>query len=113
VTGFGLLGNVHELAAASGLSAEIDAAAIPAIDGVLELLADERALAGGSRRNRADAEGFTTWDAGVEDPRRRLACDAMTSGGLLAAVAPARAAEIDGWLVGRLIDGPAGSIAVR
>jgi selenide, water dikinase len=113
VTGFGLLGHVHELAAASGLSAEIDAAAIPAIDGVLELLADERALAGGSRRNRADAEGFTTWDAGVEDPRRRLACDAMTSGGLLAAVAPARAAEIDGWLVGRLIDGPAGSIAVR
>ena len=31
----------------------------PAIDGVLDLLADERAVAGGSRRNRADAEGFT------------------------------------------------------
>ena len=35
-------------------------AAVPAIDGVLDLLADERALAGGSRRNRADADTFTT-----------------------------------------------------
>jgi selenide,water dikinase len=112
VTGFGLLGHAHELAAASGLAAEIDAAAIPAIDGVLELLGDERALAGGSRRNRADAEGFTTWAATVEEPRRRLACDAMTSGGLLAAVAPSRAGELDGWVVGRLVAGPAGSIDV-
>src|SRR5215207_2871773 len=38
VTGFGLLGHVHELAAASGVAAEIDAGAVPAIDGVLELL---------------------------------------------------------------------------
>jgi selenide,water dikinase len=113
VTGFGLLGHAHELAAASGVAAEIDAAAIPAIDGVLDLLADERALAGGSRRNRADAESFTTWEAGVDEPRRRLACDAMTSGGLLAAVAPERAAEVDGWVVGRLVAGPAGAIRVR
>src|ERR671929_382409 len=47
VTGFGLLGHAHELAEASGLAAEIAAAAIPAIEGVLELLADDRALAGG------------------------------------------------------------------
>ena len=53
VTGFGLLGHVHELAAASGLAAEIDAAAVPAIEGVLALLETEDALAGGSRRNRA------------------------------------------------------------
>src|SRR6185436_13646217 len=38
VTGFGLLGHVHELAEASGVAAEIDAGAVPAIDGVLELL---------------------------------------------------------------------------
>jgi selenide,water dikinase len=111
VTGFGLLGHVHELAAASGVAAEIDAAAIPAIDGVLALLDDDRAVAGGSRRNRADAESFTTWGS-VEEPLRRLACDAMTSGGLLAAVAPSRVAEIDGWVVGRLVSGTAGSIGV-
>jgi selenide,water dikinase len=112
VTGFGLLGHVHELAAASGLAAEIDGAAIPAIDGVLDLLSDERALAGGSRRNRADADGFTAWGDGVPEPRRRLACDAMTSGGLLAAVPAGGEAAIDGWVIGRLVAGEAGTIRV-
>jgi selenide,water dikinase len=112
VTGFGLLGHVHELAAASGVAAEIHADAVPAIDGVLELLETDAALAGGSRRNRADAETFTTWADGVPEARRRLACDAMTSGGLLAAVPAERAAEIDGTIVGRLVAGHAGSIAV-
>ncbi len=107
VTGFGLLGHVHELAAASGLAAEIDAAAVPAIEGVLELLADERALAGGSKRNRADAERFTTW-GDVEEPRRRLLADAMTSGGLLAAVP----GDMEGWVVGRLTAGEPGTISV-
>src|SRR4051812_45651979 len=111
VTGFGLLGHTHELAFASGLAAEIDASAVPAIEGVLELLADERALAGGSRRNRADADGFASW-GDVPPPRARLVCDAMTSGGLLAAVAPERAGEIDGWVVGRLRDGPPGALIV-
>src|SRR3954452_18971277 len=113
VTGFGLLGHVHELAAASGVAAEIDAGAVPSMDGVLALLADERALAGGSRRNRADAESFTSWADSVPEPRRRLVCDAMTSGGLLAAVAPERAGEIDGWPVGRLLPRPAGPPPVR
>src|SRR5690242_8183281 len=76
VTGFGLLGHVHELAAASGLAAEIDAAAVPAIDGVLELLESDAALAGGSRRNRADAETFARFADGVLEPRRRLVTDA-------------------------------------
>ena len=33
VTGFGLLGHLHELALASGLAAEVEAAAVPAIEG--------------------------------------------------------------------------------
>jgi selenide,water dikinase len=110
VTGFGLLGHLHELAAASGLAAEVDAAAVPAIAGVLDLLAGEQALAGGSKRNRADAERFTTWGADVPEPRRRLLCDAMTSGGLLAAV-PAGAA-MEGSAIGRLVAGEPGTISV-
>jgi selenide,water dikinase len=94
------------------VAAEIDAAAAPAIDGVLELLTDERALAGGSKRNRADADTFTSWAQAVPDPRRRLVCDAMTSGGLLAAVAPDRAGEIDGWVVGSLVAGEPGAITL-
>jgi selenide,water dikinase len=112
VTGFGLLGHVHELAEASGLAAEIDAAAVPAIDGVLEVLETDAALAGGSRRNRADAETFTTFSPDVPEARRRLVCDAMTSGGLLAAVAPERARAIDGAVVGRLVDGAPGTMNV-
>jgi selenide,water dikinase len=112
VTGFGLLGHVHELAAASGVAAEIDAAAVPAIDGVLELLESDAALAGGSRRNRADAETFTRFADGVAEPRRRLVTDAMTSGGLLAAVAPERAGVVEGAVVGRLVAGVAGTIRV-
>jgi len=111
VSGFGLLGHVHELAAASAAAAEIDAAAVPAIDGVLALLAGEEALAGGSKRNRADAESFTTWADAVAEPRRRLLCDAMTSGGLLAALPDG--AAIDGWVVGHLAAGEPGTISVR
>jgi selenide,water dikinase len=112
VTGFGLLGHAHELAAASGVAAVLHAAAVPAIEGVVELLGDDAAVAGGSRRNRADAEGFTTWADDVPEPRRRLLADAMTSGGLLAAVAPERAGEIEGSVVGRLVEGEPGTIRV-
>jgi selenide,water dikinase len=113
VTGFGLLGHLHELAAASGLAAVLDAGAVPAIPGVLELLTDDRALAGGSRNNRRAAEGYATFEPTVDEVSRRLVCDAMTSGGLLVALAPERAGEVPGDLVGRLVAGRAGEIAVR
>ena len=58
VTGFGLLGHLHELTLASGLAAVLEAGAVPVIDGVLDLLADDRAIAGGSRNNRRYAEEF-------------------------------------------------------
>jgi selenide,water dikinase len=112
VTGFGLLGHLRELAVASGLSAEVDASAVPAIPGVLELLADDRALAGGSRNNRRYAEDYAVFQDGVDEVRRRLVCDAMTSGGLLVAVARERAMEMPGHVIGRLTEGDAGVITV-
>ena len=113
VTGFGLLGHLHELALASGMAAELRTAAVPAIDGVIELLAreDDGAVAGGTRRNRAHAEQFTVFDAGVPEMLRWLVCDAMTSGGLLAAVPAASADEIPGVVVGRLVAGAPGTIS--
>ncbi len=114
VTGFGLLGHLRELAVASGLAAEVDAEAVPAIDGVLELLADEdeAAIAGGTRRNRAHAESFAAFASWVPAARRWLVNDAMTSGGLLVAVSWERAGELPGPVIGRLVEGPAGTIAV-
>ena len=112
VTGFGLLGHLHELTLASGVSAVIAATGVPAIEGARELLEDERAIAGGSRNNRRYAEEFASFDAGVDEVNRRLVTDAMTSGGLLVAVAPERAAELPGTVIGRLVDGEAGTIEV-
>jgi selenide,water dikinase len=114
VTGFGLLGHLHEMAEASGLSAEVTAEAVPAIEGVIELLGDpgERAIAGGTRRNRAHAETFATFAPDVPEARRWLVSDAMTSGGLLAAVPESEAAGMPGAVIGRLLEGPAGEIRV-
>jgi len=112
VTGFGLLGHLHELTLASGVAAVVESMAVPAIDGALELLADERAVAGGSRNNRRYGEEFATFEDGVDEVLRRLLTDAMTSGGLLVAVDPARAGEVPGVVVGRLLDGEPGTIRV-
>jgi selenide,water dikinase len=113
VTGFGLLGHLHNVARESGLAAELDAAAVPAIDGVPALLADGAAVSGGSARNAEWAATFATVDAGVEPWRTRLVTDATTSGGLLVALPAERAGEVPGAVVGRLVDGAAGTISVR
>jgi selenide,water dikinase len=115
VTGFGLVGHLHHLARESGMAAELDSAAVPALEGVRALLQGEEPIgsSGGTRRNASWAQAFTTYDDRVPPWTRRLLSDATTSGGLLIAV-PARTAPlIAGWRVGRLLDGPAGTIRVR
>ena len=112
VTGFGLLGHLHHVARESGLAAEVDAAAVPAIDGVAALLAGEDAVSGGSRRNAEWAAEFTTIHPRVEPWRARLITDATTSGGLLAALPAAAASALPGTVIGRLVDGPRGTITV-
>jgi selenide, water dikinase len=121
VTGFGLLVHLHELAAASGVAAEIEASAVPVIEGALELIASGNATSGGSRRNREYAAPFTTFAADVPEERRALLFDAMTSGGLLIAAKADRADELERALataapgsarIGELAEGEPGTIAV-
>jgi selenide,water dikinase len=107
VTGFGLLGHLHELARASGCAAEVVAEDVPAIAGVLELTSS--AIAGGTKRNREHAASFATFGDGVSEAHRWLLCDAMTSGGLLAATPNAMD---EGWIVGRLVEGEPGTIRI-
>jgi selenide, water dikinase len=115
VTGFGLLGHLHELAVASGTGARIAADAVPALGGALDLLA-AGALAGGSRRNREWVDPHFDWEADVPEPLRALLCDAMTSGGLLVAAASERAdamaQALDADPIGELTAGGPGRIAV-
>jgi selenide,water dikinase len=111
VTGFGLLGHLRELAAASGVAAEVEASAVPAIPGVLDLLRGaEPPVAGGTRRNRSWVEEVAVWADGVSEERRWLLCDAMTSGGLLICAEPG--ADAPGVRIGRLVKGEAGRISV-
>lgn len=112
VTGFGLLGHLHNLARESGVAAEIDAASVPVLPGALERLSDGSGISGGARRNREYAGSFTRFGDEVPEELRALACDPVTSGGLLVAVVPERAASVPGTVVGRLLDGEAGTISL-
>ena len=112
VTGFGLLGHLHGLGRESGLAAEVRAEAVPALDGVLSLLDDGVGVSGGGRNNRSYADTFTTFAADVTEARRRLICDPTTSGGLLVSIPPARAGELEGAVIGRMLDGEPGEISV-
>jgi selenide, water dikinase len=111
VTGFGLLGHLHELAKASGVAAEVDAGVVPTIDGVIDLLlSDEPPVAGGTRRNREWVEPHVSWADDVPEELRWLVTDAMTSGGLLIAAAPGSGAP--GTRIGRVVPGEPGQISV-
>ena len=82
VTGFGLLGHLYKMARASGVTAVIDAAAVPYLDGARAALAAGY-VSGGTRRN-------LDWvapqlDTTLPESELLLLADAQTSGGLLLA----------------------------
>ena len=83
VTGFGLLGHAYKLARASGVTAVIDAAAVPYLDGAREAVRGGY-VSGGTRRNLAWVAPHAGFD-GVDEEEQLLLADAQTSGGLLVA----------------------------
>ena len=83
VTGFGLLGHLHKLARASGVTAVLDAAAVPYLDGARDSARDGY-VSGGTRRNLDWVRD--SLDAGsLPELELLLLADAQTSGGLLVA----------------------------
>lgn len=83
VTGFGLLGHLYKLARASDVTAVLDTAAVPYLDGARQAVRDGY-VSGGTRRNLEWVTPFTDFGTTDEDTRLLLA-DAQTSGGLLVA----------------------------
>lgn len=86
VTGFGLLGHLRGMTAAAGVGAQVEAAAVPVLDGARDLL-EAGAVAGGTRRNHAFVTPSVVW-GGTPLVTQHLLADAQTSGGLLLACAP-------------------------
>jgi selenide,water dikinase len=121
VTGFGLLGHVHNLALGSGLSARIEAAKVPTF-AATQRLAAEGLVPGGSKANLRYVEATTTFEDAVSQDDRLILADAQTSGGLVIAVAPENEAQLLEQLeangvdvretIGEIVDGPAGHIQV-
>lgn len=121
ITGFGLVGHARNVAAASGVTVEVDAGKLPAF-------ADWRhyhgkgCMSGGSKRNKEAAQAYLEVGEGVEDPLVDLAVDAQTSGGLLIAVEAAKADDLlakvqaagnpEAAVVGRVVE-QAGDKVVR
>ena len=106
VTGFGLLGHLHKLARASGVTAVIDSAAVPYLDGAREAL-KAGYVSGGTRRNLDWVAPHVDLTA-VSDDEALLLADAQTSGGLLIA------GEVPGApVIGELVRRGSHTIVVR
>ncbi len=91
VTGFALLGHLVEMAAGSGLSAELWFSKVPAVIPEIGWYISQQSIPGGTHRN---------WDSyghrigSITDEQKALLADPQTSGGLLVAVNPSAAAEV-------------------
>jgi selenide, water dikinase len=110
VTGFGLLGHLRELAAASGVGAVIRVDRVPVIDDALRM-ANAGHVPGGTQRNRDFAGVDVDFDDKVSDDARTLLFDPQTSGGLLLAVPRERFEALGAALTARGVRGsPIGSL---
>ena len=130
VTGFGILGHLHEMLEGSACAGELDFAALPLFDGALEYAA-EGVVPGRTADVIEYAAAFTTWPGHAapsgecEDTGDlamwRVLCDPQTSGGLLLSVAPEKADALVAAIsaravvpsvIGRAVEGRAGTIRV-
>ena len=106
VTGFGLLGHLHKMARASGVTAVVSAAAVPYLEGAREALRDGY-VSGGTQRNLDWVRPSLASD--LDESELLLLADAQTSGGLLVA------GEVPGYpIVGEIIPArPGATLLIR
>jgi selenide,water dikinase len=84
VTGFGLLGHLHEMCKGSGLGAEITLNEIPHIPGIVQYIS-QFCFPDITTKNFNAYAGFTS---GMKDLDFITLCDPQTSGGLLISISP-------------------------
>jgi len=106
VTGFGLLGHLRGMLRASGCAARLRLAGIPVIRGVIDL-AREGICPGGTRKNLENFGRTTTFHGAWSEAEKLAVADAQTSGGLLVAVPPEKAAAFGAALAARGLENAA------
>jgi selenide,water dikinase len=119
ITGYALLGHAMEMARASQVQLELDAASFPLLPGVQEMR-EQGCWPGGSAANRVwlEGSGLLEWGSDVSELLRDVLCDAQTSGGLFFGVAESRVDPVlqalpEARVVGRVRVGPQPRIVVR
>jgi selenide,water dikinase len=120
ITGFGLVGHSVEVAQASRVTVQIDSAAVPVFDGVLEIALANRS--GGLASNREYFRDAVQVASGVPPELAELLYDPQTSGGLLVSVDAAQSetarqlledAGVTAWTIGSVTVPGQTSIVVR
>jgi len=122
VTGFGLLGHLHEMTAGSKVGARVSLSKVPVLSETWELV-QEGICPGGTRRNYESLQGAIVWDPVIRQEAQLILCDAQTSGGLLIAVPKEKSATLlrrlqerqtpASALIGEIIEDPDGRIWVE
>ena len=112
VTGFGLIGHAREMATASGVTLEIESAAVGFLPGAVDY-ALAGAQPGGLKNNREYASCAVEMAATIAPEIEALLYDPQTSGGLLISVAEADAKKLadTGRRIGRVL--PRGEKPIR
>ena len=120
ITGFGLLGHAWELAKASGVTFEINAASLPLIHGALEM-ARRKMLTQGDKTNREYVGNDVFLDTGIAKEMASLLYDPQTAGGMLISVASDKADAMlarlrenysDAAFIGRVVEKGSRSLVV-
>jgi len=121
VTGFGLLGHLHEMLVVSGVGAQVWVERVPILEEAWDLVAHD-CVPEGSHNNARYLQDTVDWEPGMSPEACLLLCDAQTSGGLLIAVPPERtpallaaletARTLAAAVIGEVTDGPVGRIVV-
>ncbi len=121
ITGFGLLGHAWEVARASQVTIEIEAARVPLLPGALEL-ASKGMLTSGDKTNREYVGEDIEINPEVSKEMRRVLYDPQTAGGLLIAIAAERANSLlarlrehypHAAIIGRVTERSARSLVVK
>ncbi len=118
VTGFGLLGHLHRMLLASGVSAEVDAGRVPLLDPRVLALARAGVVPGGTGRNHAFVRPFADF-GDLSEAEQLVLADAQTSGGLLIATRHEDALGValeergvEHAVIGWVVDGEPGHVRV-